>query len=116
MKANRSSTLRKITARMAVASAPVQVASAPLVPVQVASAPVTHGHDDTVMIFRSYLLRTQGDGCELRAALDRMAERAPKIAAQVIFAASLGEISRGRAVASLRGYLDNGVAVAPLGL
>lgn len=104
MKANRISALRKIMGNRKGAALP----TAPL--------PVTEGHDDTVMIFRSYLLRTQGDGCELRAALDRMATRAPKVAAQVIFAASLGEISRGRAVASLRGYLDNGVAVAPMGL
>lgn len=107
MKASRISTLRKITRNNQGTTLP----SAPVTP-----APVALGHDDTVMIFRSYILRTQGDGCELGAALDRMTARAPKIAAQVIFAASLGEISRGRAVTSLRSYLDTGVAVAPMGL
>lgn len=80
------------------------------------SVVVAPGHDDSVIIFRSWLLRTQGDGVELRAALDRMTARAPKIAAQVIFAGSLGEISQGRAAASLRTYLGTGVAQAPLGL
>lgn len=79
-------------------------------------APVAQGRDDSVIIFRSWLLRTQGDGCELRAALDRMVARAPKIADQVIFAGSLGEVSQGRAADSLRTYLATGVAQAPMGL
>lgn len=80
------------------------------------SVPTAQGHDDSVMVFRSTLLRTQVDGCELVAALDRMAQRAPKVAAQVIFAGSLGRVSQGRAADSLRTYLDTGVAVAPLGM
>lgn len=86
------------------------------VPASAPTLPVIMGHDDSVMIFRSVLLRTQRDGCELVAALDRMVARAPQVARQVIFAGSLGQVSQGRAADALRTYLDTGVAVAPMGL
>lgn len=79
--------------------------------------PVALGHDDSAMIFRATLLRTERDGVELRGGLDRMVARAPMVAAQVIAAGSLGAETRGRAVEALRTYLGTGVAVAPtLGL
>lgn len=84
-------------------------------PVMIA-LPVAPGHDDSAMIFRSVLLRTERDGSELRAGLDHMASQHPRVASQVILAGSLGEVSRGRAVDALRTYLATGVAVAPLGL
>jgi hypothetical protein len=80
-----------------------------------APAPVAPGHDDSVIAFRSWLLREQRDGVELRAALDRMVARAPEVAAQVIFAGSLGGAVMGpRAAECLREYLATGVATAPM--
>lgn len=83
-------------------------------PTQATPLPVAQGHGDNVMIFRSQLLRTEADGCELRAAFDRMIMGAPGIAAQVAQAGSLGEIMYSRAIQSLEIYLDTGVAQAPV--
>lgn len=83
-------------------------------PTQGAPLSVALGHGDHVMIFRSQLLRTEGDGCELRAAFDRMIISAPRIAAQVAHAGGLGEIMYSRAIGSLETYLDTGVATAPV--
>jgi hypothetical protein len=84
-------------------------------PVQlVMPAPVEHA--DTTTIFRSSLLRTERDGCELATALDLMITRHPKIAEQVIFAGNLGEVSRKRAVASVAIFRATGVATAPAAL
>lgn len=68
---------------------------------------------DTTAIFRSGMLRTERDGCELATALDRMITRHPKIAEQVIFAGNLGEVSRKRAVAAVAIFKATGVATAP---
>ncbi len=85
-------------------------------PVMIAIPQPTEVADET-MIFRSTLLRTQGDGPALREVLDRMIAGAPEVAAQVILSGSLGQVSLGRAVAALRTYQATGVAVAPtLGL
>jgi len=73
------------------------------------------GYGDTAMIFRSHLA-TLSDGAALVAGLDRMVQVAPAVAGQVFAAGSLGEVSRGRAVRSVRDYLVTRVAVAPLGL
>jgi hypothetical protein len=80
-----------------------------------APAPVAVGPDDTVMIFRAYL-GTLTDGPALVNTMDTMVRKAPGVASQVIMASSLGEVSRGRAVRSLRDYMITKVAVAPLGL
>lgn len=82
----------------------------------ISPAPVALGRDDSVMIFRSRLLTTESDGCELRTIFDRMASRNPMIANKVVAAGSLGEVMYSRAVASLETYRDTGVAVAPLAM
>lgn len=77
--------------------------------------PVALGHTDSAMIFRAHLA-TLSDGSDLVAAFDRMAVAHPRVADQVIAAGGLGEVSRGRAVRSLRDYLVTRVAVSPQGL
>lgn len=76
---------------------------------------VAPGYDHSLIAFRSDLLRREVDGEELRNGFDRMAERAPRVAAQVVRAGSLGRsIMWDRAVDSLRTYLDTAVATAPM--
>lgn len=78
--------------------------------------PQVQGMDDSVVIFRSRLLRLEEDGPELRVIFDRMFVRHPQVAAQVVAAGSLGEVMWSRAVASLEIFRDTQVAQAPLGM
>jgi hypothetical protein len=82
-------------------------------PVMIA-LPQAVGHGDEAMIFRSWLLRTQGDGCELRSALDKIVRLHPEIAAKIIAAGSLGRVQREQAVGALRTYMIHKVAQAPV--
>ncbi len=82
----------------------------------VMGVPVRLGADDSVILFRQRLLREETDGVELQALFDRMARVAPSVAAQVVAAGSLGEISYARAVRALEVYRDTRVAEAPRGL
>ncbi len=80
---------------------------------QPSPAPVAMGCDDTVILFRSSLLRTQADGVALRAAFDRMAAAHPMIAAGIASLGSLGRVSYERAVTALITYARTGVATTP---
>jgi hypothetical protein len=78
--------------------------------------PLVTGWDDSVVMFRSRLLVDERDGVDLLAALDRMVQCHNPTAQRVVLMASLGTVSYGRALESLRTYARTGVAVMPVPL
>lgn len=82
-------------------------------PAQGTPMPTAQGHDDSIMVFRSSLLRTQADGIALRTALDRMFASHPVKAAGIVALGSLGRVSYERAVTALITYARTGVATTP---
>lgn len=81
-----------------------------------ASLPVAQGHDDTVMIMRSALLKREADGADLVRALDKLIMTHAGVGAAVVAAGSLGMIMWVAAVDALRTYIETGVAMAPRSL